>query len=500
VKIADNPIFLTQKRLVHRAGVMAAVLIAAILGGCLLAGLMASTSPPRAGRMYYGWALGLEFLVLVWGAFGRVSRTLADDRKAGLWDSNRMTPMPPSQLVTGYWFGSALREYYMGAVLAAVGLVIVVIGELPITLWVGTQLLVITTTIFFGLLGVLMGLAFQRPQGGVILLVGYVFIQIFSLTWPGSLITNFLMPIYPIVHLFHGGSMLQDLSRDWNGLPALFGVPVHPILICVALQFGVGWFLWRAAVRKTANPFQPLLPRLEAVALFALLMAAQHGLIWHHWRGQYGTVNGGVRADAVLGIVHGATMLIGMFILAFASPQPERVRVEALRTGLRGPGFVFARSSVSLALLLAAVAGAGFWTQFSLSFGATWKIYLVVAANLLALFLIFSLMLEFCRLRFQRRAHGFVALGLFVLCLLPFILAVVFRWAAIARFSLLSPGISALVEPDADGLGVLLGTTLAHLGAAAVGFIFWRGEWDQLLGGTASIPAAPGTRTLPPRQ
>jgi hypothetical protein len=41
VKLSDNPIFITQKRLVHRAGVLAAILIAALIGISLLSGLIA---------------------------------------------------------------------------------------------------------------------------------------------------------------------------------------------------------------------------------------------------------------------------------------------------------------------------------------------------------------------------------------------------------------------------------------------------------------------------
>ena len=59
--------------------------------------------------MFYGWTIGVEVLVLVLGGFSRISNVLANERKAGLWDSNRLTPLQPSQLVLGYWLGPALR-------------------------------------------------------------------------------------------------------------------------------------------------------------------------------------------------------------------------------------------------------------------------------------------------------------------------------------------------------------------------------------------------------
>ncbi|HXE42269.1 MAG TPA: hypothetical protein VN516_04510, partial [Candidatus Baltobacteraceae bacterium] len=105
MSLKDNPIFLTQKRLVHRGGVLAAILIAALVGFSLLSGVIAYLADPLdfssfhssrdAGKTFYGWTVGIEILVLVVGAFSRISNTLVNERKAGLWDSNRLTPLKP---------------------------------------------------------------------------------------------------------------------------------------------------------------------------------------------------------------------------------------------------------------------------------------------------------------------------------------------------------------------------------------------------------------------
>jgi hypothetical protein len=171
-------------------------------------------------------------------------------------------------------------------------------------------------------------------------------------------------------------------------------------------------------------------------------------------------------------------------VLAFASPQPERVRVEALRTGTGNLRMVFSRSAASLALPLAAVAGAALFSQCVFSIPTAWKAFATASASLLAFFLIFPLLLEFCRLRFQRRAVGFVALSLFVLCALPFVLAGVFSNEAFGRLSLLSPGVVALNDPTSDELNYLMLTVLAHLLIAAVLFVAWRNQWRRLLNRT----------------
>jgi hypothetical protein len=375
----------------------------------------------------------------------------------------------------------------MAAVLAGTGLAIVLLARLPATLWLGTQVLILATALFFGLLAVLLGMTLQRPQGGVIVLLALGFLQFPSMTMPKLALTSFLLPVYGIIHLFiNSGNPDQNHSfsaHEWTGLPEIFGAPVYPIVLSLGLQFLIGIFLWRAAVRKTADPFRPLILRWEAVAIFGILLVAQHGLIWGISRGHFPTVkmNSFNVQDQLLSIVQCGTILLAALVLAAASPQPETVRVKALRRGIKNLGAIFPDSAVPLALALAGVAAAILLAQCAGSFAAAWKIYLIAIGNLLGFFLIFSLLLEFCRLRFRRRALGFVALGLFVLCVLPFILAGVFTNAAIGKFSLLAPGIVILADPNSENSNYLLGIVAGHLAIAALFFLRWQRQWKQLL-------------------
>ena len=320
MNLSDNPIFLTQKRLVHRGGVLAAIIIAALLGLSLLSGLVGYLANPRAfhfdspedaGRMFYGWIVIIEALILVLGGFSRVSRALSDDRKAGLWDSNRLTPLKPSQLVNGYWFGSGLREFYMAVVLAVIGLGIVLLAKLPITLWLGTQVLLLSTACFFGLIGLLVGMAFERS--GIILVVATFILCMFSLAAPGRMVPNFLLPIFGLNYLFQDPDH-PNYQHQWDAPPSLFGVSIPPIILTLGLQFLVGFFCWRAAVRKTARPSQPLLLRWEAIALFAILVIVQHGLLWSIWHGHFPDVvltgERNYANSSLLPTIHGATICL----------------------------------------------------------------------------------------------------------------------------------------------------------------------------------------------
>ena len=185
--------------------------------------------------------------------------------------------------------------------------------------------------------------------------------------------------------------------------------------------------------------------------------------------------------NALLAVVHGGTLVMGLILLASAGAEPERVRVEALRLGFKTLGVVFSRSAVSLAFVLAGIAVAGLLLQTMFSLKDSLPTLLVTGANLLEIFLVVALLLEFCRLRHKRRALGFVALWLFVLCVIPFILAGVLRSENLARVSLLAPGFFALASDSDTNWSLLYCTLGAHLGVVVLLFIGWQRQWKRLL-------------------
>ena len=493
MKLSENPVFITRKRLGHRNGVLAAVLIAALIGFCLLLGLVESLrdsahsfkTPQEAGKVFYGWIVGVEILVIIIGSFSAISRAMTEDRKAGLWDSNRLTPMKPPQILVGYWLGSALREFYMALALAGFGLLIVLLGRLPIMLWLGTQTLIASTALFFGLLGLLTGMAFQRSPG-LLIFLGLFFVWPITFLAPSRMLVDLLLPVYGIGNLFSEHQPEKNsYATDWHSSPEIFGLPIPPVALSLMLQLVIGFFIWRALVRKTANPFQPLLLRWEAFALFGILFFSQHALLWDLWRGHFPDLAMVIKKyndpEALLPIVHGGTLFVGGVLIFLASPQPEHVRVESMRLGFKNFGAIFSRSAVSLAFALAGAAAVALLTQFIFAPANSWKIFLVAAVNSAEIFLVLALLLEFCRLRHQRRALGFVALWLFVLCVMPFILAGVFSNETLARISLLAPGFIALTNQSAPKWPLLFYTLLAHFGIIAVLFIGWRQQWKKLL-------------------
>ena len=490
MKLSENPIFITHKRLVHRLGVLAPVIIAALIGMVLLVGLGESlhntfaANPINAGKGFYGWVIGLEMAILVLGGVNRIAQTLAEDQKAGLWDSNRLTPLKARDIVAGYWLAPALREFYMGATLATFGLLIILTSGLPLTLWLGTQTLILSTALFLGLAAVLLGMAVQRSHAGVLLLLLLVAGPV-SFTGPGRLITNFLLPIYGIGHLFEtAGSGNGSGNLIWNETANIFGLGIPPLILSLSLQICLGIFIWRTLVRKTENPFQPLLLRWEAIAIFTLLVGTQHGLLWTVWSGHFPAFSNAApngATDTLLPFAQAGTFLAGIILLGFASPQPEQIRVDALRLGFRNLGGVFSRSALPQALLLTAIAAAGLFTQMMFSLVGSFQHLLVAVVNLLEIFLTFVLLLDYCRLRHQRRAIGFLVLWFFVLCIIPLILAALFQNPVVAHFSLLAPGFIVLGNMNETDWPMLYKALVAHLLIDGLIFLGWRQQWKLLL-------------------
>jgi hypothetical protein len=232
--------------------------------------------------------------------------------------------------------------------------------------------------------------------------------------------------------------------------------------------------------------------RWEALALFAILLVCQHGLMWGQWRGHFPQVAAnrppGMTIDSdtpLLSIVHVGTLFLAAIILGLFSPQPEAVRLKTLRLDIKDHEAIFAQSSVSVAFLLAIIVAVVLLAQFALSIGSSSGLYLIAVLNFLDFCLIFSLLLEFCRLVYRRRALGFMVLWLFIFCLLPFIIALIFRSSTLAEFSLLSPGCVALSQDpntvENVDLHISFGITLGYSLLAFVFFLGWHREWKKLL-------------------
>jgi len=178
-------------------------------------------------------------------------------------------------------------------------------------------------------------MAFQRSQGVLVFLL-FAIAYPFSFMAPSRMLTNFLLPIYGIANLFQEDH--TDSGRGWGNLPEIF----RPADLSGRLEprpaMVIGFFVWRVLVRKTANPFQAAAAALGSRRAVhdphRLAARVAVGSVARKFSNDFGNRSARLRAsDAALGRAW-RTICIGIFLLAFASPLPEHVRVEALAARL----------------------------------------------------------------------------------------------------------------------------------------------------------------------
>ena len=123
MNLNDNPIFLDAKTPRASRGVLAAILIAALIGLSLLSGLIAYLAEPQdfgfhssqeAGKMFYGWTIGVEILVLIIGGFSGFRARWPTNARPALGQQPADTAQTVA-IVTGYWLGSASARILHGA-------------------------------------------------------------------------------------------------------------------------------------------------------------------------------------------------------------------------------------------------------------------------------------------------------------------------------------------------------------------------------------------------
>jgi hypothetical protein len=83
--------------------------------------------------------------------------------------------------------------------------------------------------------------------------------------------------------------------------------------------------------------------------------------------------------------------------------------------------------------------------------------------------------------------------GLFVLCILPFVLAVVLSSEVLARISLLSPGLAVLANPKSTHVNEFLAVACAHFSVVPLLFLAWRDQWLRLLREVSPLPEPAAT-------
>jgi len=183
-----------------------------------------------------------------------------------------------------------------------------------------------------------------------------------------------------------------------------------------------------------SDPTRPAFTRSVAVLVFGVLSLVQQGLIWP----------GDERSRFMIGSVYGAMLLLGVALVAALSLKPDQARIMTLRMGHRGQQWTFWHSGPAVALALSAVGSVTLAIYFMSLDKTDWMRWLLASINLVTVLVSCAVLIELSSLQFRRKTASFIALGMFVLYLLPFLLALVFQSQNLVHFSMVATGVTAL--------------------------------------------------------
>ena len=401
--LRNNPLVLTYHRLAVRWG-LPYYMVLLFVCGCGYAVYVYTVLTARMGRggvrgddedvWFYLGLLGVEAAAVSLTWLATVGAKIAQERKDGLLESNWLTPMSPARVAWGYLLGPPAATFYIFVVGSVIGFAIARLVELPIWFWAATQLLVGATGFLAGLVGLVFGLIGKSPNNAG----GVGFILFWGTLAPiaaGTLcLMNFVVPIVILCQLLDAAG-IPDLPQRMTGDPDFFGLKVPALLFTpVAYASACAW-LWAMARRKIVDPKQPELTPRMALSLYACILVAQHGLLWHMTDGLLPQLTTRLNADALaaMAILHGVALLLGLLLIPRVF-DVDRVRYDTLAGKPFTRISIFRYSNLPVAARMAAIGTIALLTQCynTVAGGNPW--FLLMAANFLCAFILPTLIVE----------------------------------------------------------------------------------------------------------
>jgi hypothetical protein len=410
----DNPIFITQRRLIKRNAFWALILGTLGLGAVIvllhfkqMEHSASSTQRLDMSLLFYAWILSGQFFLAVLAAAARASRGIAEEHRSGRLEANTLTPLSNAQLLVGYTAGLPFLFFIPALGLAPAGLVILLSGGAPLWVFVNSQLLLMSASVLAWLAAITMGLAFKKNQIGAVVILFMIFGGFpLATELGGAFLGTYVIPIFPILADFADAG----LGRVRHADTTFFGVSVSRHLLSFGIQAVIGFFLWHAARRKIANPDEPAFSARLAVSCFGLLAVIQHGLSWSmlhdgHTRHLF----------EGLTVIQGGMLFVGCMFLMGLAMDPNRLRRDLLRDESRQ---LFARRAsrgLKAALLMSAITAGFLFLHAGLSADPEFSRVFIASASALTVFLGLAAALDIGSLTLGNQARPAVVGGFFLL-------------------------------------------------------------------------------------
>jgi hypothetical protein len=382
--------------------------------------------------------LGLQAVILVIMGAAQVGAAVGGAHASGILDFHRVSPLSPTALVLGFFFGAPIREYVLFATTLPWAPLYLAVGTPSVHGFVQLMIATIAAAWLFHGLALMNGLFSRRRSGmrDVPRMIALVYV----------LTTAATMGVNSSVKLVDMGLRLS-----------FFGVSLPWLAVVLIYLSVLLYFIYLACVRKMASERIHALSKPQAVAAMAALSVLVLGGIWKqdHYE--------------ILLIVTLYTLVVAaVLLLATVTPSQAEYVKGLWRARKRGRSHlppwddlslnrVFLVIVCAIALVTATFAWQASPTPNVPGAGPVMTAFpLAIACGVLVV-AYFGLALQFFRLRFGGRGLMYFGLFLFLAWILPLVAGTI---GFIASMS---------VESDPTGQTITALSPVAGLGMMAAG-------------------------------
>jgi hypothetical protein len=207
------------------------------------------------------WILGMQVVVLAIMGSGQVNGSVGGARVSGILDFHRVSPLRPTELTLGFFFGAPIREYVLFAATLPFTTLCMGFGVPSFRGFVQLMIFLITTSWTlhaFVLLNALTSKA-KTPSGAVVGILVFVMYIVFGV---------FMGPMSS-VNIFEGERRLD-----------FFGISLPWLPVLLLYQLPILFFLMLACTRKMESQRLHPLSKPQAIAAMATFATLVLGGIW----------------------------------------------------------------------------------------------------------------------------------------------------------------------------------------------------------------------------
>jgi hypothetical protein len=405
----DNPILVKHVRSRLRPQpLVSSIVIVLVLCVCIAWGGFVLDGFTTGGT--FGALFALQVVILAIMGASQIGTSVGAARASGILDFHRVSPLSPTELTLGFFFGAPIREYLLFACTLPFSLLCLAFGTPDFRGLLQLMILLLISSWVLHAFSLLNALILKKQAGSR----GVVGIVIFLGIMGSSILPGF-------------GRIAVVIESE----PRLdfFGISLPWLAVVLLYQLPTLFFLFLAARRKMdSERFHPF-SKIQALAALATLGGLMLGGVWSL-----------TDLDYLAVVVIYVLVFIGLLLTTTVTPtQAEYYKGLWRAYKLGKPRLSFwddlalNRPFLAIACMLVLCTSTIAWNQLSRSspggFGIVRQAYPLAIANGVIVMAYFGLALQFFLLRFGRRGPNYLSLFLFLVWVVPLIAGTIYLFA-----------------------------------------------------------------------